>query len=89
MKRRTEDVYEIGKWLKRVVQGHNNYYAAPENSAALNQFRTEICRTWLKALRRRGTTPPNQLAAFNQTDQTFYTKHQNNYGDYPDQRLSV
>jgi hypothetical protein len=42
MKRRTQDVYELGKWLKRVVQGHNNYYAAPENSAALNQFRTEI-----------------------------------------------
>jgi len=54
MKRRANDVYEVGKWLKRVVQGHNNYYAVPGNSAALNQFRTEVNRTWLRALRRRG-----------------------------------
>ncbi len=57
-KNRNNDVYAQGGWLKRVVQGHNNYYAVPGNLKALNAFRSEICRTWLKALRRRGQRHP-------------------------------
>jgi len=55
---RSKDMYGQGRWLKSVVQGHNNYYAVPGNSKALNAFRSEICRTWLKTLRRRGQRHP-------------------------------
>jgi len=44
---------EQGRWLASVLRGHCNYYAVPENIRALNAFRHEIIRYWLKALRRR------------------------------------
>ncbi len=53
LKNRHRDVFEQGKWLKSVVQGHNNYFAVPGNLKALNQFRREVCRAWVKALRKR------------------------------------
>ena len=88
MKRRTEDVYEIGKWLKRVVQGHNNYYGVPGNSAALNQFRTEICRTWLRALRRRGQRHPINWQRLTKLIRLFIPNPRIIH-PYPNQRLSV
>ena len=30
---------EQGRWLARVLQGHYNYYAVPDNSEALHGFR--------------------------------------------------
>jgi RNA-directed DNA polymerase len=42
-------VPEQGRWLARVLQGHYNYYAVPDNIA----FRYQIIRHWLKTLRRR------------------------------------
>jgi group II intron reverse transcriptase/maturase len=53
MKRRSQDVYKIGKWLGSVVQGHANYYGVPGNSMAINLFQTQCSRAWLRALRRR------------------------------------
>ena len=53
LKNRHRDVFEQGKWLKSVVEGHNNYFAVPGNLKALNQFRREICRAWVRALRKR------------------------------------
>ena len=53
MKNRHKDVYRQGQWLKSVVQGHNNYYAVPGNLKAIDLFRREICRYWLRALRKR------------------------------------
>ena len=44
---------EQGRWLARVLQGHNNYYAVPDNSRALNTFRYRIVWHWYRALRRR------------------------------------
>lgn len=58
MKNRSRDIYTQGGWLKSVVTGHNNYYAVPGNLKALNQFRSEVCRSWLRALRRRGQRHP-------------------------------
>jgi hypothetical protein len=37
-KNRSKDVYAQGSWLKSVVQGHNNYYAASGNLKALKHF---------------------------------------------------
>ncbi len=42
-----------GRWLARVLQGHYNYYAVPDNIEALSAFRKGIIRHWLKSLRRR------------------------------------
>ena len=44
---------EQGRWLARVLVGHYNYYAVPENSHALRAFRERVKRHWLTTLRRR------------------------------------
>lgn len=44
---------ETGRWLKRVVEGHINYYGVPFNNRALCQFVEEVKRMWLKSLKRR------------------------------------
>ena len=40
-------------WLSRVVRGYFNYHAIPGNLHVLDVFRTQVIRTWLRALRRR------------------------------------
>ncbi len=44
---------EQGRWLARVLAGHYNYYAVPDNIEALNAFRKGLIRHWLRSLRRR------------------------------------
>jgi RNA-directed DNA polymerase len=46
-------VPEQGRWLARVLQGHYNYYAVPNNSEALRAFRRAIIGLWRHALKRR------------------------------------
>jgi group II intron reverse transcriptase/maturase len=53
MRRRHQPIPEQGRWLRSVVQGHLNYYAVPGNRRALGNFRSEVNRHWLRALRRR------------------------------------
>ncbi len=36
-----------------MILGAMNYYSVPGNLKALNAFRTEICKSWFRALRRR------------------------------------
>ena len=48
-----EPVAEVGRWLKRVVQGYFNYHAVPDNLRRLQGFRAEVCQAWLQVLRRR------------------------------------
>jgi RNA-directed DNA polymerase len=52
--RRHEPIPQQGKWLRSVVRGYFNYHGVPGNTAALETFSTEITRSWLRALRRRG-----------------------------------
>jgi RNA-directed DNA polymerase len=52
-RRRHLSIPEQGRWLARVLQGHYNYYAVPDNSRALNTFRYSIVWHWHRALRRR------------------------------------
>jgi len=52
-RRRCLPIPEQGRWLAGVVRGHQAYYAVPGNSDAVNAFRTQVTRHWLKALRRR------------------------------------
>jgi len=51
--RRHHPIPEQGRWLGSVVRGHRAYYAVCGNSDAVNAFRQEVARLWLKSLRRR------------------------------------
>jgi hypothetical protein len=42
-----------GKWLRSVLKGYFAYYAVPSNSSALESFRKQVGRHWLRSLRRR------------------------------------
>jgi len=52
-KRLHDKPWETGRWLRRVVQGHINYYGVPFNSKNVDQFVEEVKKLWLKSLRRR------------------------------------
>jgi len=52
-RRMHQPVPEQGRWLARVLQGHYNYYAVPDNIEALRAFRERLIRHWLRSLRRR------------------------------------
>lgn len=53
MQRRHASIKSVGVWLRRVVQGYLNYHAVPGNLKRLGMFRAEVCRAWMRALRRR------------------------------------
>lgn len=53
LKHRHDAVLEQLKWLKRVVQGHMNYFSVPGNSRRINAFRTAVQKIWYKSLKRR------------------------------------
>jgi group II intron reverse transcriptase/maturase len=53
IKRRHLPIPDQGRWLASVLRGHCNYYAVPDNSAAINAFRFLIIGHWRSALRRR------------------------------------
>ena len=52
-RRRHLPIPEQGQWLRRVAQGHLNYYAVPGNTDAVRQFCKQVTKHWCKALRRR------------------------------------
>ena len=52
-RRRHEPIPVQGAWLASVVRGHAAYYAVPGNINAVTTFRTQVTRTWYRALRRR------------------------------------
>ena len=52
--RRHAPIHEQGKWLGDVLRGYFQYHAVPTNSRALQNFRCQVERHWLHALRRRG-----------------------------------
>lgn len=49
-----DPIGEVGAWLRTVINGYYRYHAISGNFDALNTFRAEITRYWLKVLRRRG-----------------------------------
>jgi hypothetical protein len=53
IQRRHAPVSTTGRWLHRVVEGYLNHHAVPGNLKRLGMFRAEVCRAWLRALRRR------------------------------------
>lgn len=58
MTNKAVNVHNQGRWLRKVLTGIINYYGVPGNRKALDAVRTEICKLWRKALRRRGNKRP-------------------------------
>ena len=46
-------VRRVGRWLRKVLQGHYEYYAVPGNHSSLEQFRYWVLKCWRQVLRRR------------------------------------
>jgi RNA-directed DNA polymerase len=53
LRRRHQALDVQGQWLRAVVRGYFAYHAVPMNIARLSSFRTEVIRSWHRALRRR------------------------------------
>lgn len=58
-KRMHQPTGEVGRWLRRVVQGWMNYHAVPNNNDRIRRFVDEVTRTWLRAIRRRSQRGKN------------------------------
>jgi len=54
VQRHRHDREALAHWLRRVVQGYMNYHAVPGNLDSVLSFRTQVIRSWFRALRRRG-----------------------------------
>jgi len=52
-KRLHDSIPEQGAYLRSVVAGHARYFGVPMNGPALGAFYMEVCRMWLRTLRRR------------------------------------
>ena len=53
IRRRHDDLAQVGSWLQTVFRGWCQYYAVPGNYQRLQQFRDAIQVMWLGVLRRR------------------------------------
>ncbi len=73
LRRRNEPIPVIGAWLHRVVEGYFRYHAVPTNLKRLSGFRAEVCRTWLRALRRRSQRYQNELGSFQSDHQPVHS----------------
>ena len=55
LKRRRHQALDVqGQWLAAVVRGYFAHHAVPMNISRLKSFRTQVIRSWHRALRRRG-----------------------------------
>jgi len=54
LRRRMHDpIPEVGTYLRSVVTGYIRYFGVPMNGASIGVFHLEVCRRWMKVLRRR------------------------------------
>ena len=53
MRNRSIPVVDQGRYIGAVIRGAIQYYGVPGNRRALEALRTEICKSWFRALRRR------------------------------------
>ena len=52
-RRMHEPIPDQGRYLRTVVGGHTRYYGVPMNGPSVSVFRKQVCRLWMKVLRRR------------------------------------
>ena len=48
-----DSIESVGRWLRRVLQGHYQYYGVPLNYKPINTFFREVVRQWFRSLKRR------------------------------------
>jgi hypothetical protein len=48
-----EPVPTQGAYLRSVVSGHIHYFGVPVNGPCISAFHKEVCRMWMKVLKRR------------------------------------
>ena len=84
-----ESPYRVGCWLKRVLTGYFNYFAIPRNCQSLNVMRTEVCRMWIKTLRRRSQKGQNFNWKRMTTLVKFFIPHTRVRHPYPNQRFHL
>lgn len=62
---------EQGTWLGGVVRGYFAYHAVPTNIETLRQFRTQLTRHWLHALKGRGQRDRSSWERMNRLSQKW------------------
>jgi hypothetical protein len=72
LRRRHEPVAVIGNWLASVLRGYFNYYAVPGNTHRLTSFRSEVCRAWRFALKRRSQRSRMPWSRFKPLERKFH-----------------
>jgi len=82
-------ITEQGQKLKLVITGAMNYYGVPGNGKAIAEFRTEICKSWLNALRRRSQKAGKFTWKKMQIIISIWIPLNKITHPYPGQRLSV
>ncbi len=82
-------IKEQGEKLRSVIQGAMNYYGVPGNLTAISAFRTEICKSWLRALRRRSHKAGKFTWKKMQIIISIWIPYTKTTHPYPNQRLSV
>ena len=82
-------ITEQGQMLKSVIMGAMNYYGVPGNGKTIAAFRTEICKSWLNALRRRSQKADKFTWKKMQIIISMWIPLNKTTHPYPSQRLSV
>lgn len=84
-----KSAYELGVWINRVLTGYFNYFAVPGNKKCLDVMRTEVCKLWIKTLRRRSQKGRN----FNWRRMSnlirYFIPHTRLRHPYPNQRFHL
>jgi hypothetical protein len=78
----------VGQWLKRILQGHYNYYGVPLNYRAMATFHYEVSRLWFKTLRRRSQKTRLNWDRMSRLEKRWLPVPKIRH-PYPEQRLRV
>jgi len=78
----------VGQWLKRILQGHYNYYGVPLNYRAMATFRYEVSRLWFRTLRRRSQRSRLNWDRMSRLEKRWLPVPKIRH-PYPEQRLRV
>jgi len=89
MKTRHKSPYQVGRWLKRSLTGYFNYFAVPGNGVSLRTMRTEVCKLWLKALRRRSQKGQGFNWQRLKRLISLFIPHTRNRHTYPNERFTL
>ncbi len=87
-RRRHRPVPEIGRWLRQVICGYDQYHAVPTNYETLLIFRREVLKAWQRALRRRSQRSKTNWKRMERLARTWIPRPRILH-PWPNQRLRV